>query len=311
MLRDPRDRSPQALAHEWRTWVLDSLSGGADAAAVSEELAREGVPSELAEREVELLAAMLPQLSLRARRADAVLALLSAQAPTYIARRELCGLDEFYDRYFTAFRPVLFADGCSHMAAMEWSFASLRERFGDAVVEVGDAEPRSVRFDDCVDSMLADDADPNFYIMSRNRALAGSLAAMAAELSPVPEFIHPVLGPETANLWLGPRGTHTPLHHDTTHVYFCQFEGRKRYRLVPPWERAILDGAISERGDAGVIYGDLGAHALSVELMPGESLFIPAGWWHEVRSLEPSISVSFRAYQWPADYDWYRPGAIR
>ena len=28
-------------------------------------------------------------------------------------------------------------------------------------------------------------------------------------------------------------------------------------------------------------------------LQPGETLFIPSGWWHTARSLTPSISVAF------------------
>ncbi|KAA0172388.1 hypothetical protein FNF28_00071 [Cafeteria roenbergensis] len=39
--------------------------------------------------------------------------------------------------------------------------------------------------------------------------------------------------------------------------------------------------------------GTQGATLLSAVVGPGEVLFIPKGWWHHVRSLTPSISLSF------------------
>jgi ribosomal protein L16 Arg81 hydroxylase len=46
-----------------------------------------------------------------------------------------------------------------------------------------------------------------------------------------------------------------------------------------------------------------------VILEPGESLFIPIGWWHRVVSLEPSISVSLRSFIWDGGCAWYLPGS--
>jgi ribosomal protein L16 Arg81 hydroxylase len=42
-------------------------------------------------------------------------------------------------------------------------------------------------------------------------------------------------------------------------------------------------------------------------LEPGEAIFIPVGWWHHVKSLEVSISVSFTNFVFPNYYEWKYP----
>jgi ribosomal protein L16 Arg81 hydroxylase len=47
-----------------------------------------------------------------------------------------------------------------------------------------------------------------------------------------------------------------------------------------------------------------------VVLDPGDSLYIPAGWWHRVTSLDVSISFSLLSFRRPNDFSWYRPGHV-
>ena len=49
-------------------------------------------------------------------------------------------------------------------------------------------------------------------------------------------------------------------------------------------------------------------HARAVELRAGDALYLPCGWWHDVRTRrgERSISVSFWAQQ-PPDKAWQPP----
>lgn len=302
-------RTEPGLSDEWRRWVAEALSRGSDPRDAVAALVDEGVPEPLAVREVGIIDAAWGELGDRLRRYQLVLELLSTHAPGHLVRRSLCGAEEFYDRYFTASRPVVFSDGCASMAASRWSFADLRARFGDVVVDVGLPDPRKLRLADALDAMLEPGAPPELYIQSHNRALAGPLAALAAELAPLPEFLDAAEAPKTANLWLGPRDTVSPLHHDTTHVYFCQLEGRKRYDLIAPWEIEATGAPLFGTDNAYDPDGGGGARVHRVILEPGESLFIPIGWWHRVTALDPSISVSMRSFAWEAGCAWYLPGS--
>ena len=40
------------------------------------------------------------------------------------------------------------------------------------------------------------------------------------------------------------------------------------------------------------------ATPIRCELHPGETLFVPAGWWHTARILSPSITVSANTANW-------------
>jgi hypothetical protein len=218
---NPTNGVELGLADEWRQWLCEALIAGATPQSMLESLAAENVPLDIARREIDVLARALPVIAPLHQRMQLVLKLLAVQAPQYISRRPLCSVEEFYDRYFSAFRPVLFSDGCERMAARKWTFDTLKTRFGSIEIEVGDRHPTKMRFDEALEAMSQPAASPELYIVSKNQVLRGPLAEMARDLSPLPDFLHPEHAAPTANLWLGPARTLSPLHHDTTNVYFC------------------------------------------------------------------------------------------
>lgn len=103
--------------------------------------------------------------------------------------------------------------------------------------------------------------------------------------------------------WIGPARTVTPLHCDYDDNIFAQVWGRKRIFLVPPHHDAFL----YVREANPMLFGSpfdpeapdydrfpLARQAAPVEVImePGELLYVPAGWYHQVRALTFSLSVN-------------------
>lgn len=103
--------------------------------------------------------------------------------------------------------------------------------------------------------------------------------------------------------WLGPAGTVTPLHCDYDDNIFAQIWGTKRIFLAPPHHdeflypneaNAILFGSPFDPEAPDYEKFPLARQACLVEVIvnPGDLLYVPAGWYHQVRSLTFSLSAN-------------------
>ncbi|KAG6612682.1 lysine-specific demethylase 8 [Phytophthora cinnamomi] len=107
----------------------------------------------------------------------------------------------------------------------------------------------------------------------------------------------------TINSWFGPGGTVSPLHFDPKDNVLCQVVGAKYLRLYAPEESAKLypiEGLLSNTSQVQVEDPDdeqfpefRRAKYVECVLREGEMLYIPPKYWHYVRSLSTSFSVSF------------------
>ena len=101
--------------------------------------------------------------------------------------------------------------------------------------------------------------------------------------------------------WVGPAGTVTPLHCDYDDNIFAQVWGRKRIFLSPPHHdvflypseaNAILFGSPFDPEAPDFARFPLARQATMIECLvePGDMLYVPAGWYHQVRALTFSLS---------------------
>lgn len=103
--------------------------------------------------------------------------------------------------------------------------------------------------------------------------------------------------------WIGPAHARTGLHYDYLDNLAVQIVGRKRFYLVRAGTVERMH-AVASKYDSWARLASCTAQELAantnananaegdffvVDLEPGDVLHVPAGWWHEVLNLTPSI----------------------
>ncbi|MBF6139737.1 MULTISPECIES: cupin-like domain-containing protein [Nocardia] len=134
----------------------------------------------------------------------------------------------------------------------------------------------------------------------------------AANPKPLAEQLPATVGGRTqstaaSSVWMGQSGNLTPLHNDPWHGLLIQLHGRKRVRLFPPNEYHNVYGIVPRRvNDPYTRLPDQfdpdtadyprlrRATSYDVVLDAGDVLYIPMFWWHQVESLDASISYVAR-----------------
>lgn len=122
----------------------------------------------------------------------------------------------------------------------------------------------------------------------------------------IPEYclLNAKEGEPVIHAWFGPKGTVSPLHFDTSLNILTQVVGEKYIRLYDPMHSEILrpfDSSMNKNSSQIdldcpseiVKYGIEELEFVDLVLKAGDGIFIPKGWWHYVRSLDASFSVSF------------------
>lgn len=222
--------------------------------------------------------------------------------------------ETFFRDYFHGSRPVILTGLMNDWPACDlWRPDYLKAKCGHAQVEImGDrdsdadyeanchAHKRTINFGDYVD-LVVNQPGNNSYLVANNRFLDKGDGAVLLEDIRFPEaYLNPAAHNGRTFFWFGPAGTVTPLHYDVTNLLLAQVIGHKRMCLISPEQRPHLYNSRGVFSDVDydkpdVIKFPLWQNVVAEDfiLNPGEMLFIPTGWFHHVRALTPSISVSF------------------
>jgi len=325
------------LSDEWQDWVIDNALRGAHAQELIESLREEELSDELAEREVLRIlssrafkaAVGWRRRSLRFEKVNALKrALHEGHAPPEIERRSGVSPHELRARYLAHGQPVVLSDVVSDWPALtRWTDSYLKERLGE--LQVTCCRGRDAERDPCVnikrffvemsfaefiDEVANAGVSNDLYLVGNNRFIEREGASTL--LDDLDDRIHAYLdapvSPKRCSLWIGPAGTLTELHHDPTSVLYAQVRGEKRFRLLSPHCSAALLSAKNTYPQRPLeeLAAEAGDRVYEVLLKPGELLLLPAGWWHEVSALTPSISLGIVNIKGPTSFKWYYPGLV-
>lgn len=251
---------------------------------------------------------------------------LSVQACALLRVNGLSG-QAFLDNFYAPSRPVVIEGAIAEWPALaKWTPDYLAKTVGSAEIEyqgarsgaadfelAKDRHRRAMPFDAFIAQIMAGEGNEAYITAYNNHRNTDAFAPLMADVRPVEAY----LGTEPGMLWVGPAGTFTPLHFDLTNNMLIQVTGRKHVRMVPPAHSqylynhrhvfsAVHDLDDPARLDACPLARQ--ATVYDVVLGPGDMLFIPIGWWHQVRSLDFSVMLTATNFLWPnAGFDSF-PG---
>jgi len=170
------------------------------------------------------------------------------------------------------------------------------------------------------------------YLQSQDGNLFSSSRDLPSEfhgiLSDVPEhlpFCTEAVGsmPDAVNLWIGSGKSITSIHSDPYENVYSVIRGSKSFTVFPPTEGWCMEervyphatyrrtghssslklvpsgtstppvrwSSILDPTDTSSLRPD--AHPITITVCAGESLYLPAGWWHYVRQSEITIAVNY------------------
>ena len=230
------------------------------------------------------------------------------------------GVDAFRRDYLQPLRPLIVAGAIDHWSALgKWTPDFFRREHGTRRVTVDGSEWALGELIDRIEASTLDAPAP--YL--RNEALARWPESIRADVAPMPECTRPNWlesrafpsrnPPTFVELYIGGVGAKFPvLHYDNlhTHAFLMQLHGEKEYVVLAPDQTAFVYPRGGDEANKSRI-ADLEnpdfekfplfreARATRFRLRAGETLFVPAGWWHTARIMTTSITVSINGVNAP------------
>jgi len=328
---------------EWRLWIAENKLLGVDDSQIIEVLVQSGLEEELARRELRSVTShpyvragdRVSQMLRKLRSILDARVAVSALSPQsgIVPRRCKVTRDEFLEQYYAKNQPVILLDLMRGWKALTtWTPEYLKAVSGGAIVEVMDGRNaderyeinlqrhrRNVVFSEYIDRVTCGGETNDYYLVANNHLLERKeMQPLLADIEVFPEYLDPAMRAGRTFFWFGPAGTVTPLHHDIANILMAQVIGRKLVTLISPDQTHLVYNHLGVHSEVNCEAPDYERHPLfrnvtktEIILDPGEVLFLPVGWWHHVRALDVSITVSFVNFIFPNGYDWFSPALPR
>lgn len=308
----------QEVPNDWHQWIADCIMMEIPKETMMTYLCSSGFQQETAQHAIEkaeghpyILAGS--KIARKIKRLDWLLELyrtLMSQSKEFesIERRPTISREEFYKHYHCMNRPLILTDIISDWHTLNtWSPQYFKDQYGHQDIQVEHTDDKGIRgykvmnFARYVDIITTLESSNDWYMTINNIPFnMTTIPELYNEIDRLPLLLDPEGENPNGLMLFGPMGTRTSLHYDVANALYCQIYGRKHFRLVSPNELPHLypyDNFMS-----AVDMDDLDenrfplfkqAKIYEVILEPGEVLFLPIGWWHDVVALDVSISLSF------------------
>ncbi|WP_394689940.1 cupin-like domain-containing protein [Hoeflea sp.] len=315
---------------DWTEWAAHNLAMGVPATDVTDELVTAGMTEASALAMVERIGS--DPVFRAARRlgkdirkwevlSDTLLE-LEGQTHDYKRIERVSNLtsEAFHERFYALNRPVILTDVVTNWPAItKWDLDFLATHFGHQQITYQHGRSRQDHRDAFVDhstkAMLGEYIDlirgggetNDYYLIAHDKLLdRPEFKPLLEDIVFDPRYLNGVDQPGRVFFWLGPKGAVTPMHRDLGNVFFCQVMGRKQVTLIPSRQMHLVYNETGYHSEIDFERDDLSdyprlerAHVVEEVIAPGEMLFIPLGWWHAVKSLDVSITVTGNNFRFP------------
>ena len=333
------DPTKKRFSDNWKRWIAENKLQGRSDADIVQVMVQNGIDAQLAKQAVNSVPSdpcfqaggNFVQLLKKLESILEINRQLAELSPSFgkIERRSRLSRAEFLENYYAKNAPVIITEMMENWRAMSlWSPMYLKKHYGSAPVEIQtnrNSDPeyeincnqhkKTVKMSDYVDLVLRGGETNDYYMVANNRNLEREdLKGLMDDIEMFPEFLDGSKIDSTVFFWFGPAGTITPLHHDPVNLMMAHVSGRKQWRLISPNQTPLLYNYIGVFSKVDLENPDYNKYPLfrkvkyiDVVLEPGEVIFIPVGWWHQVKALDTSIAVSFTNFVFPNQYNWKDP----
>ncbi len=222
---------------------------------------------------------------------------------------------DFREKYLKPRKPVVIRNMARKWPAYQkWTMDYMKEAVGDVEVPLYDsskADPSApinasaakMKFGDYIDLIQEKPTDLRIFLFDPIKSAPKLLQDYISPKDLMGGFLD-----KYPNMFFGGKGSVTFLHFDIdmAHIFHTHFNGRKHILLFDyKWKERLyqIPYATYALEDYDISNPDFekfpaldGVEGIECFLEHGDTLFMPTGWWHWMKYLDGSFSISLRAW---------------
>jgi len=223
--------------------------------------------------------------------------------------------EDFEKNYLKPRRPLVIKNMAKNWPAYKkWSLDYMKTVVGDQLVPLYDsskadpskpinASAAEMQFADYIDLIKSKPTDLRIFLFDPIKQAPKLLQDYIAPKNLMGGFLD-----SYPNMFFGGKGSVTFLHYDIdmAHIFHTHFNGRKHVILFEnkwknrlyqiPYATYALEDYDVEHPDFDKFPALKGVKGVEAFLEHGDTLFMPTGYWHWMKYLDGSFSISLRAW---------------